>query len=358
MHKTLAVLTIFLAILSYSEATTGQNITSTTRPGDAIVAANGSDASLKTKDTKDVSPQDSAEAKRLYKEAVKYRRGGLSKQASQLYEKAVQLNPNYADAHYDLGYAYFDQGRWEDAVRSFETAIRINPKDKKTRVGLDEARVLAGRNTEPAQHSEEKVAAADPISTRAWAESRSRNVTQVGTSARVKPVSATPSVAPSTTTPSVALSSTTPSVAPSSTSPSVAPSSTSPSVAPSSTTPSVAPSTTTPSVAPSTTTPSVALSSTTPSVAPSSTTPSVAPSSTTPSVAPSTTTPSAKAPSAPASVSVPTAALSDSSSSASTAEHDLTSIYHIGIGDVLDVRLGNEATTQSTLFTRHSLWTT
>ena len=233
MPKNFALLTVFLAFLSQSEAVLGQNITSATARGDAILEADGSSNSNKSEDKKDVSPQASAEAKRLYKEAVKYSRGGLVRQASQLYEKAVQLDPNYADAHYGLGHAYFDQGRWEDAIRSFETVVKINPKDKEARASLDEARVLAARNTEPARHSEEQ-ATANPIPSNAWAESRPRNAMAGGV---------------------------------------------------------------------------------------------------------------------PDSLNIPTDSLPTDSGSAPTAGDDLTRIYHIGIGDVLDVRLGNEAATQSTLFT-------
>ncbi|MCM3872637.1 MAG: tetratricopeptide repeat protein [Pyrinomonadaceae bacterium] len=323
MYKNFAVLTIFLAILSHSKAAAGQNMTSVP-PADAIVEAHDSITSNKTESKTEVSPQASAEAKRLYKEAVKYRRGGLSKQASQLFEKALQLNPNYADAHYDLGYAYFDQGRWEDAIRSFENAIRIDPKDKKTRAGLYEARVRVGRNPEPDQYTEEKIAAGQAISTNAWAESRSRNVTPVGV--------ASISVAPSNVAPSSGAPST---VAPSKVAP---PNSVPPSVAPSTVAASkIAPPNVVPlRVAPSTVAPST--------VAPSTVAP---PGSVPPSVAPSTVAAS----SVPASLGIPTDAIPDNSKSASTARDDLTRVYRIGIGDVLDVRLGNEATTQSTLFT-------
>jgi protein involved in polysaccharide export with SLBB domain len=270
MHKHLAVIAVFLAILSHSEATPGQNITSATPRGDAILEANDSGTSNKTEEQKDVSPQASAEAKRLYKEAVKYGRGGLSRQASQLYEKAVQLNPNYAAAYYGLGQAYFDQRRWEEAILSFEKAVKINPKDKKTRANLDEARVLASKNTEPDQHSEEQTAAANPSSPDAWSESRPRNV-----KAAIAPVSLNVSPTP----------------------------------------------------------------------IPNNSEPVSTPADEKPA-----STPADEKPAATPADEKPAATPADEKPAA-TGGNDLTRIYHIGIGDVLDVRLGNEAATQSTLFT-------
>jgi protein involved in polysaccharide export with SLBB domain len=55
--------------------------------------------------------------------------------------------------------------------------------------------------------------------------------------------------------------------------------------------------------------------------------------------------------SVPVSLGVSTDSRPNNSSSASTARDDLTRVYNIGVGDVLDVRLGDEPTAQSTLFT-------
>ena len=144
MHKHLIVIVVFFAIFSCSEVTPGQaNITGATPHGEAILDANGSNTSSKTEDkskSHDVSKQASAEATRLYKLGVKYGRSGLFRQASELFQKAVELDPNYGDAHYGLGLALFDQGRWDEAIRSFENAIKINPKDKEARAKLDEDR--------------------------------------------------------------------------------------------------------------------------------------------------------------------------------------------------------------------------
>ena len=42
-------------------------------------------------------------------------------------EQAIQRNPNYADAYYNLGRIYGKSGRYIDAIEAFKEAIRINP---------------------------------------------------------------------------------------------------------------------------------------------------------------------------------------------------------------------------------------
>ena len=155
MNKYRAILTVSLAIFSQSMPALGQaNVTSATPRGDVVLELDSPGKANKTESfakVPSVSKEATAEAKRLYRLGVKYGRGGLFRQASELFEKAVQLNPHYADAHYGLGQAYFDQGRWEEATRSFQKAISINPNDMEARAKLDKASVLAGRKakTEP-----------------------------------------------------------------------------------------------------------------------------------------------------------------------------------------------------------------
>ncbi len=152
MHKHLIVIVVFFATFSPSEIIGQANLTSATPRGEALIEANGSSTANKTEDrskSQDVSRQARAEAKRLYKLGVKYGRSGLFRQASELFQKAVELNPNYADAHYGLGLALFDQGRWEEAIRSLENAIKINPKDKEARAKLEEASLAASWSTKP-----------------------------------------------------------------------------------------------------------------------------------------------------------------------------------------------------------------
>ena len=90
-----------------------------------------------------VSSEAKAEAKRLYKEGVKYGVAGLFSQAAQTFEQAIKLDPQHADAHFGLGHAYFELQQWKNAIRGFERAYELNPKDNQAREMLALARTLA-----------------------------------------------------------------------------------------------------------------------------------------------------------------------------------------------------------------------
>ncbi|MBN3939407.1 serine protease, partial [Nostoc sp. NMS9] len=52
------------------------------------------------------------------------------------YEKAIQLNPNYADAYYNLGNALSEQKKLDAAVTAYQKAIQLNPNDAKAYYNL------------------------------------------------------------------------------------------------------------------------------------------------------------------------------------------------------------------------------
>ena len=88
------------------------------------------------------SPEAKAEAKRLYKEGVKYGLAGLFPQAIEILQRVVKLDPQYADAHYALGHAYYDLKQWRNAIESLKTALQLNPKDDEARDRLGLARAM------------------------------------------------------------------------------------------------------------------------------------------------------------------------------------------------------------------------
>jgi tetratricopeptide (TPR) repeat protein len=49
-------------------------------------------------------------------------------QAIENYQKAIQLNPEYADAYYNLGNALYRQGQLEQAIENYQKAIQLNPE--------------------------------------------------------------------------------------------------------------------------------------------------------------------------------------------------------------------------------------
>ncbi len=122
-----------------------------------------------------VSSKDKAEAKRLYKQGLKYGESGLFAQAAEILQRSTKLDPQNADAHFALGHAYYDLKQWRKAIESLKTAVALNPKDDEARdrLGLaramlweeDSARIAAERRTPPPQPTEKpagKIAAPPP----------------------------------------------------------------------------------------------------------------------------------------------------------------------------------------------------
>ena len=43
------------------------------------------------------------------------------------YEKAIDLNPNFADAYNNIGIVLLEMGQFDDAIKFYEKAIDLNP---------------------------------------------------------------------------------------------------------------------------------------------------------------------------------------------------------------------------------------
>ena len=54
---------------------------------------------------------------------------GESQKAISCYEKAIQINPNYIDAHNNLGLHLNKLGESQKAINCFEKAIKIEPEN-------------------------------------------------------------------------------------------------------------------------------------------------------------------------------------------------------------------------------------
>lgn len=126
MFKSLAFSIAFLSGVCLAPAQTATNYTDNSRASDRIAS----------------SPEARAEAKRLYKEGVKYGLAGLYPQAVEILQRAVKLDPQHADAHFALGHAFFDMKQWRNAIESFKKAVELNPKDAEARDRLGLARAM------------------------------------------------------------------------------------------------------------------------------------------------------------------------------------------------------------------------
>jgi protein involved in polysaccharide export with SLBB domain len=92
-----------------------------------------------------------SESKQLYAEGVKYALAGFFSQAVELFQRAIRLDPKFADAHFALGHAYFDTGRWEKAIESFQRAVELNPNDLEAQDRLEQSREMLAREADKKQ---------------------------------------------------------------------------------------------------------------------------------------------------------------------------------------------------------------
>jgi tetratricopeptide (TPR) repeat protein len=68
------------------------------------------------------------------------------------YEKVLEINPDYLNAHYNVGIALFQKGQLDEPIAVFQKAVKINPNSYIIRFNLGKAnyipfcflRILAG----------------------------------------------------------------------------------------------------------------------------------------------------------------------------------------------------------------------
>jgi polysaccharide biosynthesis/export protein len=128
MSKLLAFAAVSLLVLSCAGLAVAQNYADNPRASGTAERA--------------VTPEAKAEAKRLYKEGVKYGLAGLFPQAVQVLERSVKLDPANPDAHFALGHAYFDLKQYRNAIESLKMAVALDPKDAEARDRLGLARAM------------------------------------------------------------------------------------------------------------------------------------------------------------------------------------------------------------------------
>ena len=56
-----------------------------------------------------------------------YGDSGKYQEAIESYKQALRIDPDYADAHFNLGYTYRKLGKYQEAIESYKQALRIDP---------------------------------------------------------------------------------------------------------------------------------------------------------------------------------------------------------------------------------------
>ena len=78
--------------------------------------------------------------------AISWPSAGEIDAAMELFGKALKLNPDYPEAHNDLGIVLVQQGRIDEGIAHFREAIRLNPEYRRmAHYNLGRALAMQGR---------------------------------------------------------------------------------------------------------------------------------------------------------------------------------------------------------------------
>ncbi|MGH9863341.1 MAG: tetratricopeptide repeat protein [Candidatus Acidiferrales bacterium] len=94
-------------------------------------------------------------------------RQGENESAVRYFERALETQPDHADALFNLGLHYSRWRRWQEAVRAFSRTLELNPDDSRAHLFLAHALTRLGRKAEAGQEKERagplKGSSADPL---------------------------------------------------------------------------------------------------------------------------------------------------------------------------------------------------
>lgn len=66
------------------------------------------------------------QAEKHFKDGFGYQNQGNLDKAIEEYEKAIELNPNYLQAHMNLGAVYIGQKKYDQAIDEFNAVVKLN----------------------------------------------------------------------------------------------------------------------------------------------------------------------------------------------------------------------------------------
>ncbi len=72
-------------------------------------------------------------------------------------KQAIRINPDFAEAHFNLGVAYGDSGMYKEAIDAFKQAISINPDFAEAHFNLGVAYGKSGMHKEAIESSKQVI---------------------------------------------------------------------------------------------------------------------------------------------------------------------------------------------------------
>ncbi len=103
------------------------------------------------------TPGNRPEALRAFGEGVQALKENRASDALNSYQKAVQLDPSFFDAQYNLGATAYDTGNWNLALAAYEDALAIKPSDAAARFNFALTLERAGFPADAANEMEKLV---------------------------------------------------------------------------------------------------------------------------------------------------------------------------------------------------------
>lgn len=88
-----------------------------------------------------------SDAKAQVEFGIKVAQNGLWKEATYRWEKATQLDPDYAEAWNNLAVGYEYSGRFDDADAAYQRALKLDPKNVMIRQNYDYFKEIHERTT-------------------------------------------------------------------------------------------------------------------------------------------------------------------------------------------------------------------
>lgn len=85
------------------------------------------------------------DAKAQVKFGIDVAQKGLWKEALFRWQRATELDPTYAQAWNDLAIGYEQMGKFDDARKAYETALKIDPHDQYIQQNYDAFREIYDR---------------------------------------------------------------------------------------------------------------------------------------------------------------------------------------------------------------------
>jgi len=125
------------------------------RPGDSLKARRPSDKPVQRAIV--VAPK-RREADTWFDKGMTALSAGRTSEAITAFQRAARLEPDWARAHHNLGFAYDKAGRYEEAAGSYRLAMLLDPSEPETRNNLGGVYVKLDRYEEAVKEFQQAIA--------------------------------------------------------------------------------------------------------------------------------------------------------------------------------------------------------